>query len=174
MDETTRARLLAVALAQRGLSIGLAMLPLVIVGGGVAMAFGGGDAEMVVRVAIVLLSVMVAAVTLRMSRVLGDARGLRLTLTLAVVFVPFAVLIVPPVLLWRARRMLRAAGVRAGFFMTRRAAMTRLRWGEGGEPGVCAGCGYDLTGLVGGRVGGEGAGHAVVCPECGASAAAHG
>jgi hypothetical protein len=165
MDETTRARLLAVALAQRSLSIGLGMLPLVIVGGGVAMAFGGGgrEAEMVVRVAIVLLIVLVAAVTLRMSRVLGDARGLRLTLALAAAFVPFAVLVVPPVLLWRARRMLRAAGVRAGFFTTRRSAMTRLRW-EAGEPGVCADCGYDLTGLA----------VPTVCPECGASTAAHG
>ncbi len=144
-------------MAQRSLSIGLGVLAAVIVVGGSTLAFAGRHAEFAVQLVAVLVTLYVAAATLQLSRALGHVRGLRITLTCAVVFVPFGSLVVPLVLLWRARRMLRAEAVEAGFFTVGRTVMESLRR-EQGMAMVCAGCGYDLTGL----------GAGAVCPECGA------
>jgi hypothetical protein len=158
MDETLRERLLLVAVAQRKLSIGFAVLGAVILIGSVAIAVGGRQAEFAVQVVGVLVNLYLAAATYHLSGALGHARGLRITLTCVVLFVPFASLVVPLLVLWQARRMLRAEAVEAGFFTVRRGEMERLAK----EPGlamVCAACGYDLAGI----------GQRVVCPECGQS-----
>ena len=158
-----------VALGQRRLSIGLGILLAVIVIASIAIAAaasggsggrGGGAAELqfVVQVVALFVTIYMTAATYQLSRALGHARGLRITLACAVLIVPFASLIVPPLLLGLAKRMLRAHAIEAGFFTVRRDAMNCLRQ-ENGLAMICPGCGYDLTGI----------GDRPICPECGRS-----
>jgi hypothetical protein len=159
MEEATKSRLLLVAEAQRKLSIGLGLVPAVIVGGGIAIAVARGqgrDVESVAQVVAVFVVLYIAAATYHLSGALEQPRGMRITLTVAALFVPFACLFVPLMLLWKARRALRAEAINAGFFWVRRAEMEWLR-AESGEAMVCSGCGYDLSGI----------GVRKVCPECG-------
>lgn len=155
MDAPTKQRLLQIALAQRNLSIGLAVLGGVVVFAVVAVG-GGQDAALIVRIAAVLINLYLAAASYQLSRALGHARGLRITVILAAVFIPFACVVIPLLLLGRARRSLRDDAIAAGFFKVRRADMHWLQ-SPPGPAMICPECNYDLAGID----------EHAPCPECG-------